>query len=90
MPSQTPDLDMPDLEPGLFWLIEHNPKSATKPLRISLYRLPEGGRVPKQGKGMGSLVGFGNAAAQPGEIREEAERIHRVAARAHEFVGVHG
>lgn len=75
-------------EPGLFWFTEHNPKSPTKPLRIELRRLQEGARLPKDTRGMSTLVGFGTSAAQPTEVREEKERILRVASRAHEFIGV--
>jgi hypothetical protein len=82
--------EVPTGDPSLFWFIDHNPKSSTKPLRIELRRLFEGARVPttkEQGWGMSSLVGFGNAAAQPGEIADEKSRILRVAARASEFTG---
>lgn len=85
------DIDLPEPGERRFWLIEHNPKSTTKPLRISLCHLLEGASLPRegQGKGMSTYVGHGSAAAQPTEVRTEAERILRVAARAHEFVGVH-
>lgn len=77
-------------DPSLFWHTVHNPSSSTKPLRIELCRLKEGAQLPKpgQGRGMASLVGYGNSAAQPMEIAAEKQRILRVAARAAEFVGV--
>lgn len=82
--------EVPTGDPALFWFTDHNPKSSTKPLRIELRRLFEGASIPatkEQGRGMSSLVGFGNSAAQPGEVAAEKQRVLRVAARAAEFTG---
>lgn len=82
--------EVPTGDPTLFWRTVHNPTSSTKPLRIELCRLKEGAQLPRpeQKQGLWTLVGFGNAAAQPGEIADEKARILRVASRAAEFVGV--
>lgn len=85
MPSSAPDL--PDAGARRWWNIEHNPKSATKPLKIELRESLEGVKRPT--KGLSRLIGQGTSAAQPTAVREEAERILVVAARVDEFVGAH-
>jgi hypothetical protein len=77
--------DFPTTSPGRFWVISHNAKSETKPVRVELRQRLAGSQVDS----LSTLVGFASTIADPDEIVKAANLVNIRAGRIDELVGTY-